>query len=141
MLRAEFKLPFQIKIEILFVKTEDPAALVDCLAIDNLKSRLGIAQIKVAILPPWCVLMSVFVTFKKIKLLNDIAIGNDEERALRVQIEARHLSPGSEFSVKALNEENMVLVDISDASNCFISQIDPLLPRARHHRFAENAKP
>src|SRR5438128_2954500 len=83
--------------------------------------------------------MRIFIAFKKVKLVDDIPIGNEEERALRAEIDPRHLSTRTEFSIETLNEKDVILVDGPDTRYGFIGEINPLLSGPRYDRFRENA--
>ena len=136
---AEFKLPFKIETQILLVKAEDATSVVEGLAINDFERWLRIAEILVAILSPRCLLMRIFIAFKKVKSVDDIPIGNEEERALRAEIDPRHLSTRTEFSIETLNEKDVILVDGPDTRYGFIGEINPLLSGPRYDRFRENA--
>jgi len=92
----------------------------------------------IAIFPPWCVLMRVFVALEKIKLINDVRIGHDEERALRCKIETGHFAPGTELAVEPLDKDNVVIVDLADTRDGFVREVDPLLACAGGHRLGKN---
>jgi len=61
--RSELELPLEIELQVVFIKCESAAAVVDGLAIDNLEPRIRIMDAHIAIFAPRCVLMRVLYVF------------------------------------------------------------------------------
>jgi hypothetical protein len=114
--RAELELLLEIEPQVVLVEWENADAAVHGLAVDNLEARIRIMNAYIAIFPPGRVLMRVFVALRKIKLTNDVRIRDDEEGALGVQVQPGHFAPGAELAVKPLDKDNVVIVDLANAS-------------------------